>query len=149
MSEINFIACDDELEEMINNGENCRFNKKVFRTMKKKKNISVNELYYPSIRQINGGEVKKYGIIKKYVYALYYRWQNNSINALLDYFARSMKKTEEIEFWSIWLGNDSNVTDVKKRKVLINQLNYTLFEKFCDIDSDMKCLRNLNDFYQK
>lgn len=101
MSEINFIASDAELEELIDNSENCKFTKKAFRTMINKK-VKVNELYYPSIR-LNSDEGKKYGIKKKYIYALDFRWQSNSVNALLDYFERNMKKTEEIEFWSIWL----------------------------------------------
>lgn len=145
MSEINFIASDAELEELIDNSKNCKFTKKAFRTMTPKK-VKVNELYYPSIR-LNSDEGKKYGIKKKYIYALDFRWQNNSVNALLDYFERNMKKAEEIEFWSIWLGNDDNVSYVKKKKVLINELNYDFFEQFCEIDSDVKCLSILNKFY--
>lgn len=85
--------------------------------------------------------------LKKYIYAVDYRWQTNAVNTLLEYFSRNMKKTEEIEFWSIWLGNDNKVTHVKQKKVLINQLNYAFFEQFCEIDSDVKCLKILNNFY--
>ena len=67
MSEINFIACDDELEEMTDNSKNCNFTKKSFRAMIKKKKVNVNQLYYPSIRLINSVEVEKYGI-KKNIY---------------------------------------------------------------------------------
>lgn len=67
MSEINFIACDDELEEMTDNSKNCNFTKKSFRAMIKKKKVNVNQLYYPSIRLINSVEVEKYGIKKKYI----------------------------------------------------------------------------------
>lgn len=147
MSEINFIACDDELEEMTDNSKNCNFTKKSFRAMIKKKKVNVTQLYYPSIRLINSVEVEKYGIKKIYIYAVDYRWQTNAVNTLLEYFSRNMKKTEEIEFWSIWLGNDNKVTHVKQKKVLINQLNYAFFEQFCEIDSDVKCLKILNNFY--
>ena len=101
--------------------------------MIKKKKVNVTQLYYPSIRLINSVEVEKYGIKKKYIYAVDYRWQTNAVNTLLEYFSRNMKKTEEIEFWSIWLGNDNKVTHVKQKKVLINQLNYAFFEQFCEI----------------
>jgi len=135
VSEINFIACNDELEELRNYSKNVITKK------------SFNNICYPSISLVKSEDYKEYNIKKKYVYSLDYRWQRESVEVLLDYFDRNMKKTDEIEFWSIWLNNRDDYSDLYKKKVLIQQLGYEYLDQFYENEKDVKCLQIRNAFY--
>ncbi len=147
MSEINFIACDSELEELANDSKMLIGENNSILALKNRKRIMLRELYLPSISLIPAYEYEDYNIDKKYVYRLDYRWNKESVEVLLDYFNRNMKKTDEIEFWSIWLDDTEDYSDKIQKKVLINNLNYEYMNCFYEYEHKVKCLVILNKFY--
>lgn len=148
MSEINFIASNDKLEELSNDTKSNISNNKTIIAFPKRKGINVLDLCMPSITLLCEEQYKGYNITKKYVYGLDYRWQKESVEKLIDYFKRNMKNTDEIEFWSIWLDESERNSEKLQKKVLIEQLDYQYLEKFYNNEQEIKCLKILNGSYK-
>lgn len=59
-----------------------------------------------------------------------------------------MQKTDEIEYWSIWLGDDTDDYTVQhKETILLDRLNYDFLDKFLeDNDEDVMCLTIVHEY---
>ena len=141
MSCIYFLASDTELKEMRNpyvsyaNGRVWLSN-------------SLASLY-PTIFRVEKKECEQLPISRKFVLGLDFRWNEKSVELLIQYMQGHLLKASEIELLSIWLGGNRNLLS---KKILLKQLSYDYLDKFLDDETyednyDMKKLTILNRFY--
>jgi len=51
-----------------------------------------------------------------------------------------MEETEELEIWSVWLGNDVIMENVEKSVYKMNELSVEVLKNFYESQQDYKCI---------
>lgn len=141
MSCIYFLASDTELKEMRNpyvsyaNGRVWLSN-------------SLASLY-PTIFHVERKEYEQLPISRKYVSGLDFRWNEKSVELLIQYIQEHLLKANEIELFSFWLGGNKNLLS---KRILLKRLSYDYLDRFLDDETyednyDLKKLTVLNRFF--
>lgn len=123
MSDIYFLASNTKLKELSNPyitrttdmGIRCN---------------DINKLGYPEVFHVSQDEYSGYGIKKKYVMGLDFRWSRDAVDHLIEYIKEHMKLAEDLEFWHLWLNESKEPSKLYAKKILCSQLNYEFFEDF-------------------
>lgn len=100
-----------------------------------------DKLEYPNIYAFSKDEYyDDIGTEKQFCTALEWSCSEENIKVVLEYIRSQMEVAEEIEIWSVWLGNDAIKERVKKHRYRISELTIERLKCFYKSKVDYKCI---------
>jgi len=100
-----------------------------------------DKMGYPNIYTFQKDDYyDRIGTEKTFCAALEWSWSEENIKVVLDYIRSQMEETEELEIWSVWLGNDVIMENVEKSVYKMNELSVEVLKNFYESQQDYKCI---------
>lgn len=99
------------------------------------------KLGYPNIYAFQRDEYyDDIGTKKSFCTALEWSCSEENTKVVLDYIRSQMEVTEELEIWSVWLGNDVITERIEKQICKISELSLEKLKCFYESESEYKCI---------
>ena len=96
---------------------------------------------YPNIFSISKEKYyNNIGTSKQFCTALEWNYSDDSVDVTLKYIQNQIKKTSELELWSVWLGNGEIPVNINKSLCKIDNLTANRLKDFCVSELDFQCL---------
>ncbi len=100
-----------------------------------------DKLEYPNIYDFSKDEYyDDIGTEKQFCTELQWVCSDENIKVVLDYIQSQMEIAEELEIWSVWLGNDAIKERTEKQICKISELSLEKLKSFYESKVDYKCI---------
>ena len=100
-----------------------------------------DKLEYPNIYTFTKDEYyDNIGTEKQFCTELQWVCSEENIKVVLEYIQSQMEVTEELEIWSVWLGNDVITERIEKQICKISELSLEKLKCFYESESEYKCI---------